>query len=78
MGAEEGAGDMEKRSHSVSKVLRMTPEEAKELKAKADAAGLSESGYLRLLITQKPNDYPEIRVLLKQLINEVIPVHSCG
>ena len=68
---EEGAGDMEKRAHSVSKVLRMTPDEAKLLKEKADASGLSESGYLRLLITQKPNDYPEIRVLLKQLINEV-------
>ena len=27
--------------------------------------------YLRLLITQKPNDYPEIRVLLRKLINEV-------
>ena len=71
MGAEEGAGDMEKRSHSVSKVLRMTPEEAKLLKEKSDEAGLSESGYLRLLITQKPNDYPEVRILLKQLINEI-------
>ena len=69
--AAEGADDMEKRTHSVSKVLRMTPDEAKLLKEKSDEEGLSESGYLRLMLTQKPNDYQEIRVLLKQLINEV-------
>ena len=27
--------------------------------------------YLRLMISQKPNDYPEIRILLRELINEV-------
>lgn len=32
---------------------------------------MCEADYLRLLITQKPNDYPEIRILLKELINEV-------
>lgn len=32
---------------------------------------MCEADYLRLLITQKPNDYPEIRVLLRKLINEV-------
>jgi hypothetical protein len=38
---------------------------------KAEQAGVNESEYLRLLISQKPNDYPEIRILLKELINEV-------
>jgi hypothetical protein len=38
---------------------------------KAEQAGVNESEYLRLLISQKPNDYPEIRTLLKELINEV-------
>lgn len=59
------------RQHSVNKLLRMTPEEAKMLTSKAAFVGMSETGYLRLLISQKPNDYPEIRKLLKELINEV-------
>lgn len=62
---------MAKRIHSVSKLLRMTPEEAKVLSDKALAAGMDESGYLRLMISQKPNDYPEIRMLIKDLINEI-------
>jgi len=67
---EEGDG-MAKRVHSVSKLLRMTPEESKMLEEKAVQAGMVESAYLRLLISQKPNDYPEVRRLLKDLINEV-------
>lgn len=59
------------RQHSIDKLLRLTPEEAKVLAIKAKDAGLSESAYLRLLINQKPNDYPEIRKMLKVLINEV-------
>jgi hypothetical protein len=47
------------------------PKEAQQLSEKAKAAGMCEADYLRLLITQKPNDYPEIRMLLKELINEV-------
>lgn len=62
---------MAKRVHSVSKLLRMTPEEAKLLEEKALLAGMDGSAYLRLMISQKPNDYPEIRRLLKELINEV-------
>lgn len=57
--------------HSVRKTLRLMPGEAKELSEKAGAAGMCEADYLRLLITQKPNNYPEIRILLKELINEV-------
>ena len=59
------------RQHSIDKLLRLTPEEAKVLAIKAKEAGMSESAYLRLLIDQKPNDYPEIRKMLKELINEV-------
>lgn len=33
--------------------------------------GMNDSEYLRLMISQKPNDYPEIVDLLKELINEV-------
>lgn len=62
---------MEKRQHSVSKLLRMTPQEAKLLESKAKEADMTETQYLRLLISQKPNDYPEVRQLLRELINEV-------
>ena len=31
----------------------------------------NDSEYIRLPISQKPNDYPEIRKILKELINEV-------
>jgi len=57
--------------HCIKKTLRLMPEQAKDLALKADLAGMCEADYLRFLISQKPNDYPEIRVLLKQLINEV-------
>lgn len=32
---------------------------------------MKEAEYFRFLLSQKPNDYPEIRVLIKLLINEV-------
>ena len=57
--------------HTVRKTLRLMPCEAVVLAEKSKAAGMNEAEYLRLLIRQKPNDYPEIRVLLKELINEV-------
>lgn len=59
------------RQHSVSKLLRMTPQEAKILERKSKEAGMSESEYLRFMMTQKPSDYPELKKLLKELINEV-------
>lgn len=62
---------MADRIHCVKKTLRLMPEEAKELAQKAEMAGMCEADYLRFLISQKPNDYPEIRILLKQLTNEI-------
>lgn len=50
---------------------RLTKQDADRLREKAEVAGMSESEYFRLLITQKPNDYPEIRYSIKELINEV-------
>lgn len=32
---------------------------------------MTESEYLRFMISQKPTDYPEMRILLRELINEV-------
>jgi hypothetical protein len=57
--------------HSVRKTLRLMPSEAEMLSEKAKAFGMNEAEYIRLLISQKPNDYPEVRILLKELINEV-------
>ena len=53
------------------KKFRISPEEAKVLANKVELANMTESEYLRLMISQKPNDYPKIRILLKELINEV-------
>lgn len=57
--------------HCIKKTLRLRPEEAQWLQEKSREANLKEAQYLRLLISQRPNDYPEIRSLLKELINEV-------
>ena len=57
--------------HCIKKTLRLTPEESKMLAVKAKESDMNEAEYLRLLISQKPNDYPEIRKLIKELINEV-------
>ncbi len=55
----------------IIKPFRFTKQEADRLKKQAQEMGMRESEYIRLLLSQKPNDYPEIRVLLKALINEV-------
>lgn len=57
--------------HCVKKTLRLTPAESRLLSEKAKDSNMNEAEYLRLLISQKPNDYPEIRQELKKLINEV-------
>lgn len=56
---------------SVRVTVRFTPDEAAELKTKAKEADMTESAYLRLAASQTPSDYPEIRKLLKSLINEI-------
>lgn len=53
------------------KKFRISPDEAVVLADKAQKEGMTESEYLRFLISQKPNDYPEIKILLKELINEI-------
>lgn len=57
--------------HCIRKTLRLMPKEAKVLDEKSKEAGLCEAEYLRLLIINKPCNYPEIRILLKEFINEV-------
>ncbi|TGX98848.1 plasmid mobilization relaxosome protein MobC [Hominisplanchenecus murintestinalis] len=53
------------------KAYRLTKEQDEELKRKVEEVGMTESEFIRLLITQKPKDYPEIRQMLTGLIGEV-------
>lgn len=55
----------------IIKPFRITKVEAEQLKKQAEAKQLTESAYMRLLLSQKPSDYPEIRMNLKCLINEM-------
>ena len=55
--------------HCVRKTLRLMPEEAKMLAKKACDNGMNEAEYIRLLISQKPNDYPEVRKILEATSN---------
>ena len=50
---------------------RLAREEAGRLKEQARERGMTESAYIRLLLSGEPEDYPEIRILLKELVREV-------
>jgi hypothetical protein len=56
---------------SLRKAYRLTEEQNAELQQKVAELGMTESEFIRLLITQRPKDYPEIRQMLNGLINEV-------
>lgn len=56
---------------NLRKAYRLTEEQNAELQAKVAELGMTESEFIRLLITQRPKDYPEIRQLLNRLISEV-------
>ena len=56
---------------NLRKAYRLTEEQNAELQEKVAELGMTESEFIRLLITQRPKDYPEIRAMLNSLINEV-------
>lgn len=56
---------------NLRKAYRLTEEQNAELQQKVAELGVTESEFIRLLITQRPKDYPEIRQMLNGLINEV-------
>ena len=56
---------------NLRKAYKLTEEQNEELQAKVSELGMTESEFIRLLITQRPKDYPEIRQMLNRLINEV-------
>lgn len=59
----------------IRKSVRITVEQDAELKKKVQSAGMTESEFLRLMISGRPKDYPEIRSELNRLTNEV---HQIG
>ena len=62
---------MAEEKKDIIKPFRLTRREADRLKKQAQERGMKKSEYIRLLLSQKPNDYPEIRILLKELIGAV-------
>ena len=53
------------------KAYRLTKEQDEELKRNCEKLGITESEFIRLLITQQPKDYPEIRRMLRNLNTEI-------
>ena len=51
--------------------FRVTKEERKKLQEMAKEFNVSESEFLRRQIRQRPSDYPEVKILMGRLINEV-------
>lgn len=68
---KRGGERMTDKIHCIKKMVRLMPSEAKMLHEKSSAMRMNEAEYMRFLISQNPKDYPEIRKLLKDLINEV-------
>ena len=56
---------------SCRKEIRLSSEELEELNRKAKERGLTDSQYLRMLITNRPRDYPELLEALQNLTNEI-------
>lgn len=62
---------MVERGKEKSLQIGVTEKEVEKLRLDAKQRGLKESEYPRFLLSQKSNDYPEIRILLRELIYEV-------
>ena len=51
--------------------FRVSEQERDEIRRQAKANQMTESAYMRFMLSQKPKDYPEVCTLLRSLINEV-------
>lgn len=61
----------DKKKLTCRKEIRLSEEELHQLQEKAEKDGMKESQYLRMLITNRPRDYPEIRDEIARLNNEI-------
>ena len=64
-------GSMKKETMKCRKEIRLYSWELEELQKQAEKMGLSDSQYLRMLITNRPRDYPEIRQELERMNQEI-------
>lgn len=62
---------MRKEPMKCRKEIRLYPWELEELQKKAKDMGISDSQYLRMLITNRPRDYPAVRQELVKLNQEI-------
>lgn len=53
------------------KEIRLSAAEQEKLHKEAVKMGMTESGFLRMLLTDRPRDHPEIREELRRLNQEV-------
>lgn len=53
------------------KEIRLSAAEQEKLQKEAAKMGVTESGFLRMLLTDRPRDHPEIREELRRLNQEV-------
>ncbi len=71
------SGGNKRRDHTKKEIMkcrkeiRLTYGELEELQRQAAEMGVTESQYLRMLITNRPRDYPGIRQELQPLNNEI-------
>ena len=62
---------MKKETMKCRKEIRLYSWELEELQKQAEKMGLSDSQYLRMMITNRPRDYPEIRQELERMNQEI-------
>lgn len=64
-------GITKKETMKCRKEIRLSSEELEELQKQAAEMGVTDSQFLRMLITNRPRDYPAIRQELQRLNNEI-------
>ncbi len=64
-------GEHEKETMECRKEIRLYRWELEELQNRQKRWGFSDSQYLRMLITNRPRDYPEIRKELERMNQEI-------
>lgn len=68
---EEGDDYIRKEAMKYRKEIRLSGAELEELQKQAAEMNITESRFLRMLITNRPRDYPAIRAELQRLNNEI-------
>ena len=69
--ALERSGSTKKEAMKYRKEIRLSATEQEKLRKGAAEMGVTESRFLRMLLTERPRDHPEIRGELRKLSNEI-------